>query len=191
FGYAGYMYDKEIGMYYLMARYYHLVHGVFISVDPDPGDADDPITQNGYTYVNNNPVMFIDPDGKYLRIIDYIYSIPRRVDRTLVGWSRPGHVGRTIASKAFSGAAYGGVTAAIYFGHMQLPTAPKGLRIPQQEVRIGVTGGIVLGAHFGAVRGATSGYLQYKTGKTYVRYRQPIKKKYSEFKTYLRKRFRR
>jgi RHS repeat-associated protein len=63
FGYAGYMYDKEIGMYYLMARYYHPVHGVFISVDPDPGDADDPITQNGYTYVNNNPVMGVDPDG--------------------------------------------------------------------------------------------------------------------------------
>ncbi|MFC5774102.1 RHS repeat-associated core domain-containing protein [Ectobacillus antri] len=65
FGYAGYMYDKEIGMYYLMARYYHPVHGVFISVDPDPGDADDPITQNGYAYVNNNPVMGIDPDGHF------------------------------------------------------------------------------------------------------------------------------
>lgn len=38
FGYAGYMYDKEIGMYYLIARYYHPEHGVFLSVDPDPGD---------------------------------------------------------------------------------------------------------------------------------------------------------
>jgi RHS repeat-associated protein len=64
FGYAGYMYDKEIGMYYLMARYYHPVHGVFISVDPDPGDADDPITQNGYTYADNNPVMLADLDGE-------------------------------------------------------------------------------------------------------------------------------
>jgi RHS repeat-associated protein len=47
FGYAGYMYDQETSMYYLMARYYHPKHGVFISVDPDPGDDDDPITQNG------------------------------------------------------------------------------------------------------------------------------------------------
>ncbi|PEP96974.1 type IV secretion protein Rhs, partial [Bacillus wiedmannii] len=50
FGYAGYMYEKEIGMYYLIARYYNPDHGVFLSVDPDPGDEDDPVTQNGYTY---------------------------------------------------------------------------------------------------------------------------------------------
>ena len=37
FKYAGYMHDEETNMYYLMARYYHPTHGVFISVDPDPG----------------------------------------------------------------------------------------------------------------------------------------------------------
>ncbi|KAA6467433.1 MULTISPECIES: RHS repeat-associated core domain-containing protein [Bacillus cereus group] len=63
FGYAGYMYDKEIGTYYLIARYYNPDHGVFLSVDPDPGDEDDPVTMNGYTYGDNNPVMNIDPDG--------------------------------------------------------------------------------------------------------------------------------
>ncbi|MDP7978540.1 RHS repeat-associated core domain-containing protein [Bacillus sp. WLY-B-L8] len=66
FGYAGYMYDKDIGMYYLIARYYNPTHGVFLSVNPDPGDEDDPLTQNGYTYVDNNPVMLIDPDGNIL-----------------------------------------------------------------------------------------------------------------------------
>ncbi|MDA1649785.1 RHS repeat-associated core domain-containing protein [Bacillus cereus group sp. BY6-1LC] len=63
FGCAGYMYDKEIGMYYLIARYYNPEHGVFLSVDPDPGDEDDPVTMNGYTYGDNNPVMNVDPDG--------------------------------------------------------------------------------------------------------------------------------
>ena len=57
------MYDKEIGMYYLIARYYNPEHGVFLSVDPDPGDEDDPVTMNGYTYADNNPVMTTDPDG--------------------------------------------------------------------------------------------------------------------------------
>ncbi|AQQ64089.1 hypothetical protein WHT_c34210 [Bacillus cereus] len=65
FGYAGYMYDKEIGMYYLVARYYNPEHGVFLSVDPDPGDEDDPVTMNGYTYADNNPVMLTDPDGHF------------------------------------------------------------------------------------------------------------------------------
>ncbi|EOQ01365.1 RHS repeat-associated core domain-containing protein [Bacillus cereus VD140] len=63
FGYAGYMYDKEIGMYYLIARYYNPEHGVFLSVDPDLGDEDDSVTMNGYTYADNNPVMMVDPDA--------------------------------------------------------------------------------------------------------------------------------
>ncbi|GAA3898318.1 hypothetical protein GCM10022628_23290 [Anoxybacillus suryakundensis] len=64
--YAGYQYDEETGLYYLMARYYHPTHGVFLSLDPDPGDADDILTQNGYTYANNNPVMLVDPDGHFV-----------------------------------------------------------------------------------------------------------------------------
>ncbi|WP_318245861.1 RHS repeat-associated core domain-containing protein [Bacillus tianshenii] len=63
FGYAGYWYEEELGMYYLMARYYQPAHGVFLSQDPDPGDEDDALTQNGYTYANNNPVMYVDPNG--------------------------------------------------------------------------------------------------------------------------------
>ncbi|QCK82334.1 hypothetical protein E5Z46_08800 [Geobacillus kaustophilus NBRC 102445] len=64
--YAGYQYDNETGLYYLIARYYHPEHGVFLSLDPDPGDADDILTQNGYTYANNNPVMLVDPDGHWV-----------------------------------------------------------------------------------------------------------------------------
>ncbi|MCG6796213.1 RHS repeat-associated core domain-containing protein [Geobacillus sp. YHL] len=63
--YAGYQYDNETGLYYLIARYYHPEHGVFLSLDPDPGDADDILTQNGYAYANNNPVKMVDPDGKF------------------------------------------------------------------------------------------------------------------------------
>ncbi|SCN35481.1 Protein of unknown function [Bacillus cytotoxicus] len=32
-------------MYYLIARYYHPEYGIFISVDSDLGDEDNPVTQ--------------------------------------------------------------------------------------------------------------------------------------------------
>lgn len=61
--YAGYYFDKETGLYYLLARYYNPKLGVFLTLDPDPGDADDPLTMNGYTYGLNNPIKNDDPDG--------------------------------------------------------------------------------------------------------------------------------
>lgn len=62
--YKGYRYD-ETGLYYLIARYYQPIEGVFLTLDPEAGDTDDPKTQNGYAYANNNPVMMTDPDGNY------------------------------------------------------------------------------------------------------------------------------
>uniref|UniRef100_UPI00366D0C9F RHS repeat-associated core domain-containing protein n=1 Tax=Anoxybacteroides rupiense TaxID=311460 RepID=UPI00366D0C9F len=51
-------------LYYLQARYYDPETARFLSRDPYPGDLDNPITQNGYTYANNNPVIYVDPDGE-------------------------------------------------------------------------------------------------------------------------------
>jgi RHS repeat-associated protein len=75
-GYASYVYDRETKLYYLQARYYDPETAKFISRDPDPGDSDDPKTQNGYTYADNNPVMLVDPDGHKAKIlIDAIKKI--------------------------------------------------------------------------------------------------------------------
>ncbi|MGM0924056.1 MAG: RHS repeat domain-containing protein [Bacillota bacterium] len=68
-GYAGYFMDSETSLYYLQARYYDPQTARFISRDPDPGDDDDPMTQNGYSYADNNPVMLIDPDGQFVQVI--------------------------------------------------------------------------------------------------------------------------
>lgn len=64
--YAGYRFDEETGLYYLIARYYEPRNGVFLSLDPDPGSDGDALDQNGYTYGNNNPVMNVDPDGHWV-----------------------------------------------------------------------------------------------------------------------------
>jgi RHS repeat-associated protein len=70
-GYASYVYDRGTKLYYLQARYYDPETARFISRDPDPGDSDDPKTQNGYTYADNNPGMLTDPDGHYAQLVIY------------------------------------------------------------------------------------------------------------------------
>lgn len=72
--YAGYRYDIETDMYYLIDRYYNQTQGVFLSVDPDPGEIDDALTQNDYAYANNNPVMLVDPDGNAAVVA--VYFVP-------------------------------------------------------------------------------------------------------------------
>ena len=54
--YRGYVYDEEMGLYYLQSRYYHPEWGRFIS-------ADSVINGNLFAYCNNTPLVFIDPDG--------------------------------------------------------------------------------------------------------------------------------
>ena len=56
--YAGYRYDSETGLYYLMSRYYAPSLGRFISRD----NIDD---NNLYIYSNNNPANMTDYDGHF------------------------------------------------------------------------------------------------------------------------------
>lgn len=65
--YAGYRYDENTKLYYLLARYYNPDDAVFLSLDPLRGNLKKPITQHGYNYANNNPVMMVDPDGNQPR----------------------------------------------------------------------------------------------------------------------------
>lgn len=65
FRYAGYRYEAETKLYYLQQRYYNPELGRFLTLDPVLGDKENPITQNGYAYADNNPVNMVDPDGEW------------------------------------------------------------------------------------------------------------------------------
>ena len=54
-------FDEETGMYYYGARYYEPRLSLWMSVDPLEEKY---YNSSSYAYCNNNPIRFIDPDGK-------------------------------------------------------------------------------------------------------------------------------
>ncbi|WP_342566517.1 RHS repeat-associated core domain-containing protein [Paenibacillus sp. FSL R7-0345] len=75
FKYAWEIYDEETGLYYLRARYYDPSIGRFINEDTYEGQIDNPLSQNLYTYVHNNPLINIDPTGHVVETIIDIGSM--------------------------------------------------------------------------------------------------------------------
>ncbi|MCG8461667.1 MAG: RHS repeat-associated core domain-containing protein, partial [Holophagales bacterium] len=59
-------FHPETPLDYLHARYCNPVLGRFLSVDParESGKADRPQSWNRFSYVVNNPLRYIDPDGR-------------------------------------------------------------------------------------------------------------------------------
>jgi len=63
--YTGKPYDPETGLLYLNQRYYDPQIRRFMGMDPVGFTPSNPASFNRYTYANNNPYKFIDPDGRY------------------------------------------------------------------------------------------------------------------------------
>src|SRR6201999_1922096 len=62
FGFTGYQYDGNTGLYYANARYYNANTGTFLVEDPKGFSAGQ---TNLYEYVGNNPLDFTDPTGMF------------------------------------------------------------------------------------------------------------------------------
>ena len=58
-------YRDDTGLDYLRARYYDSQGGTFLTEDSYPGEDTDPLSQNRYSYVQNNPVNYTDPSGHF------------------------------------------------------------------------------------------------------------------------------
>ena len=64
--YTGEQFDSETGQYYLRARYYNPLNGLFNQMDDFSGNNADPQSLHKYLYAYNNPVNNIDPSGKFI-----------------------------------------------------------------------------------------------------------------------------
>lgn len=61
--YRGYIYDEETGFYYLQSRYYDPEVGRFINID---GQFNGGLVGNNlYSYCENDPVNYFDPNGEF------------------------------------------------------------------------------------------------------------------------------
>ncbi|WHX49762.1 RHS repeat-associated core domain-containing protein [Paenibacillus woosongensis] len=63
FRYSGEYWDATTDLQYLRARWYDPNAGRFVSKDSYEGDITNPLSQNLYTYVHNNPLIYVDPSG--------------------------------------------------------------------------------------------------------------------------------
>ncbi|MFC0212338.1 RHS repeat-associated core domain-containing protein [Paenibacillus chartarius] len=63
FRYSGEYWDSSTGLQYLRARWYDPSIGRFINEDSYEGDITNPLSLNLYTYVENNPLRYVDPTG--------------------------------------------------------------------------------------------------------------------------------
>ncbi|MGE3467245.1 MAG: RHS repeat-associated core domain-containing protein [Pyrinomonadaceae bacterium] len=63
--FTGYQRDEETSLDFAEARYYKNSHGRFTAVDPllASGQSANPQTFNRYVYVQNNPLILVDPTG--------------------------------------------------------------------------------------------------------------------------------
>ncbi|UHA71910.1 RHS repeat-associated core domain-containing protein [Paenibacillus sp. 481] len=63
FRYSGEYWDSTTNLQYLRARWYDPSVGRFINEDTYEGELGNPLSQNLYTYVENNPLKWTDPTG--------------------------------------------------------------------------------------------------------------------------------
>ena len=64
FRYRSYYYDEETSLYYLNTRYYNPKWCRFINADGYLTDNIGSIDYNMFSYAKNNPLIYIDDDGK-------------------------------------------------------------------------------------------------------------------------------
>ena len=112
-----YIYDEESGFYYLKSRYYSPEVRRFINVDSVVGGLGNLEIYNLFAYCNNNPVMYIDPSGKFaictLLIMFAVSSLATWAAGEIFGHQLVGGAGSIITG---SNAIYTGISLIAFGG---------------------------------------------------------------------------
>ncbi|MCM3748343.1 hypothetical protein M3223_13385 [Paenibacillus pasadenensis] len=86
FQYSGEYWDSKAGLQYLRARWYDPSMGRFITEDSYKGELTNPLSQNLYTYVHNNPLAYIDPTGNVAESKE-LFNINLQLNQYKANWS--------------------------------------------------------------------------------------------------------
>jgi RHS repeat-associated protein len=109
--------DFETGLDYFGARYFSGGQGRFTSSDPKNAGADplNPQSWNGYAYVLNSPLKYIDPDGESATLIGALVGGVAGGATTIIRSALSGQLssGREIAAGVVGGAVYGGMMGSV------------------------------------------------------------------------------
>lgn len=76
-GYTGKLRDTDLDLSYFGARFYDPVYGRFVGLDPVDFRAGDLQSFGRYAYANNNPFLFVDPDGRQVSTAPWRWAYAR------------------------------------------------------------------------------------------------------------------
>lgn len=143
--------DASSNLYFYESRYYHAIFGRFIAPDTIVPDLSDPQSLNRYTYANNNPLRYTDPNGHFP-----VFAIVVAIG-VVAGAVSSGIQSDWDLQATLLGGVIGGVSAAVGYGTF----GPA----MQAFASLGSVGsGIAGGAVAGAAAGGTSGILANMAG---------------------------
>ncbi len=105
--FAGEMQDSPTGLFYLSARYYDAELGRFYALDSQVGEASRVQTLNRYVYCMDNPLIHVDPSGRFGFLGALFGAIAGAVIGAVVGFVTSGGDMNAAIGGAIGGAAAG------------------------------------------------------------------------------------
>jgi RHS repeat-associated protein len=133
-GFTSHVFDVDVNLIYMQARYYDPEVGRFLSSDPGSRDTGNIFDQNNYLYGRGNPIRYLDPDGK----------------RYAEAW-------------AAQGAVIGGGTVAVASVGVDAVSGGLNLAATPIEISGGVIAGTYIGYKVGALVDSISGTSSQKS----------------------------